>query len=425
MKHVAVIGAAGHVGLPFSLVLADAGYNVLGVDINWNRCEALNAGEIPFIEEGADELLKKVKDNIFFSNSPEMIERADVVVVIIGTPVDSEGNPRLDDIIRFVEFDLVPYMQKGQLVILRSTVAPGTTELISNYLEEKGWINGEDYDLVFCPERVAQGRGIVESKQLPQLVGAFTVEAYQRTYEFFEPFNDIIIHLSPKEAELAKLVTNMYRYVNFAFANEVFSYCLEHKVDAVKIIESANMGYKRMQMPLPGPNVGGPCLFKDGKFLKPLGYGTGLIDVAFNTNEAMPSLVFKEVKKKFKGKLKKIMILGMTFKADSDDTRNSLSYKFKKICRMHGADVVMVDPYLNLQFREKDVVDCDAFVVMTPHCGFDQIITKILALGKKKAIVADVWRVNDYTGYATNGIGTVEEILEQAKQDTYWMEVGL
>jgi UDP-N-acetyl-D-mannosaminuronic acid dehydrogenase len=422
MKHVAVIGAAGHVGLPFSLVLAEAGYNVFGIDINWQRCDGLNVGIIPFVEEGAEELLAKVKDNIFFENSPEAISRADIIVVIIGTPVDSEGNPRLDDIMKFVEFDLIPYMQVGQLIILRSTVAPGTTELIAKFIEEKmGWVNGAEFDLVFCPERVAQGQGIRESKVLPQLIGAFTTEAFARTHEFFAPFNDVCVFLTPKEAELAKLVTNMYRYVNFAFSNEVFSYCLEHEVDAVKIIEASNLGYKRMQMPMPGPNVGGPCLFKDGKFLKPLGFGTGMIDIAFNMNESMPGLVFDEVRKAFaKANHKpmyKLMILGMTFKAESDDTRNSLSYKLKKICKIHGIEVVTVDPHLNMKLKESDVIDCDAFVVMTPHEQFNKDISKIIAVGKKKAIICDVWRVNNYTGFNTNGIGTIENIIKQASDN--------
>ena len=169
----------------------------------------------------------------------------------------------------FVDHTLIPRMKKHQLIVLRSTVSPGTTEVIAKHIErEHGWTEGIDYFLVFCPERVVQGKSIIETTKLPQLVGASNDFSFNAAKDFFKTFiTNEIFRLTPREAEIGKLMTNMYRYVTFAFANEFWMIGEKHGINIDKVIEACNYDYPRMAVPHPGPNVGGPCLFKDGKFL--------------------------------------------------------------------------------------------------------------------------------------------------------------
>jgi UDP-N-acetyl-D-mannosaminuronic acid dehydrogenase len=259
---VAVIGAGGHVGFPFSCVVADAGHMVYGIDLDGQKVGEMNKGIVPYVEEGAGPILRKNLEsgNLFFSVDFDYIKEVDVVAIMIGTPVDGEGNARLDDLFNFVDNTLIPRMKKGQLIVLRSTVSPGTTEVIAKHIQrEHGWTEGVDYFLVFCPERVVQGRSIVETTKLPQLVGAFSNESYDQAALFFNSFiKNRVFQLSPREAEIGKLMTNMYRYVTFAFANEFWMIGEKHGINIDKVIDACNYDYPRMAVPHPGPNVGGP-----------------------------------------------------------------------------------------------------------------------------------------------------------------------
>ena len=150
---VAVIGAGGHVGFPFSCVIANAGHTVYGIDVNQYAVDMLNKGHVPYVEEGAAEILQEnlQKERLLFSTDFDFIKDADVVAIMIGTPVDGEGNARLDDLFTFVDTTLIPRMRKHQLIVLRSTVSPGTTEVLRKHIEKKhGWREGLDYFLVFC-----------------------------------------------------------------------------------------------------------------------------------------------------------------------------------------------------------------------------------------------------------------------------------
>jgi nucleotide sugar dehydrogenase len=188
MKTVSVIGACGHVGFPFSVILANSGYKVYGIDLNLPLCDRMNVGFIPYIEHGVDKPYTNAINNktLEFTVDYSKIQESDVVAIMIGTPVDSEGNPRLDDILDFVELELFEWIEPGTLIILRSTVAPGTTELIRDLFGTKGFIEGKDYYLTFCPERVAQAYGIEETKNLPQLIGAFSETSYKIAENFFQ-----------------------------------------------------------------------------------------------------------------------------------------------------------------------------------------------------------------------------------------------
>ena len=413
---VAVIGAGGHVGFPFSLVVADAGHDVVGIDINECICLTLNAGVIPYVEYGASEVFERVRSNnkiVFTPDSSEMAD-CDVIAIMMGTPVDGEGNPRLDDILDFVQTNLAYFIKPNALVILRSTVSPGTTEIIRKVLErEAKLIEGQDYHLVFCPERVAQAHGIEESKKFPQLIGAFSEAGFKKAEAFFSTFvNNKCFFLSPREAEVGKLITNMYRYVSFALANEFYMIADKQGVDIHKVIDAANFDYGRMAVPKPGPNVGGPCLFKDGKFLLTDIHFADLIQTSFHINEGMPDYIFNRIKS-MNSNLNRILVLGLTFKADCDDTRNSLSYKFMKVCKKNGVEAHPVDPYLHLYDVSPDEIDksqYDAVVLMTPHTQFREQHMEWIRGLNDECIIVDVWKNWPTSQVSHNGIYKVEDI---------------
>lgn len=408
---VTVIGAGGHVGLPFSLVVADAGHIVYGVDLNEELILDLNDGNVPYVEHGAAELLAKhlKTGNIFFTTNSSFIKESDVVCIMLGTPVDEENNPRLDDLFDFVDNTLIPFMKKDTLVLLRSTVSPGTTEILCDRIEEKTkWVEGVDFYLAFVPERVLQTKGIEETANLPALVGVCSVMSFYKARDFLQTFiKEEIISLTAREAEIAKLMTNMYRYVTFAFANEMWMIGEKHGVNIDEIIDACNYNYSRMAVPHPGPNVGGPCLFKDGRFLlSDIPFGD-LINTSFLINEGMPDYVFNSIKK-IKPQISKVLILGATFKKDCDDTRNSLSFKMKKVCKKNGAEVYMWDHFITVDEKMPGPEEYDAVVVMTPHTGTEQKWP--INDFNDDCIVADIWKMYPESKLSNSGIYKVGDM---------------
>jgi UDP-N-acetyl-D-mannosaminuronic acid dehydrogenase len=413
-KQVAVIGAAGHVGLPFSLVVADAGHKVWGVDVNLGMISRLNGEVIDYVEEGAIDLLRKIKrehpTHLIFTAWDGCIKDCDVVAIMLGTPVDAENNPRMDDLFKFVDNVLIPQMKQGQLIILRSTVSPGTTEVIRDRIEKaNGWKEGKDFYLVFCPERVVQGKGIVETHKLPQLIGAFSEASYEKAREFFRTFVDNkLFHLTPREAEIGKLMTNMYRYISFAFANEFWMIAEKQDVDIDKVIDACNYDYPRLQVPHPGPNVGGPCLFKDGRFLLSHVPFADLIQVAFLINEGMCDAIYNKLASKTQ--IEKVLILGASFKAGSDDIRNSLSFKMRKVCKKHGVEADIYDPYVpEFNTRPTNLFDYSAVIIMTPHHEFVQFWEDNKTAFDIFAYVVDIWKLLEPSKKTVDGFFTVFE----------------
>lgn len=412
---VAVIGAGGHVGFPFSCVVANAGHMVYGIDLDGKLTQELNKGVVPYLEEGAGPVLHKniESGNLFFTVDYDYIKEVDVVAIMIGTPVDGEGNARLDDLFNFVDDTLIPRMSKHQLIVLRSTVSPGTTEVLKKHIERKhGWVEGLDYFLVFCPERVVQGKSIIETGKLPQLVGAFNDFSFKAAKDFFKTFiTNEIFQLTPKEAEVGKLMTNMYRYVSFAFANEFWMIGEKHGINIDKVIDACNYDYPRMAVPHPGPNVGGPCLFKDGKFLlSDIPFGD-LINTSFLINEGMPDYIFNRIRE-INPDIEKVLILGATFKKGCDDIRNSLSFKMRKVCKKHGVESFMVDPLHIEDLQIPKESKFDAVIVMTPHDEFtdpNEMNYKVSAF-RKDCIVVDLWKMFPESKLSNTGIYKVGDV---------------
>lgn len=422
-KKVSVIGACGRIGLPLTYIIAKSGYMVTAIDLNKDIPRWVTADDTPFpyIEDGFRDLgsdygfrWKTIyRERVTFTDTYDSLADSDYIVVIVGTPVDGENNPRVENIIELFDKHIIPVLRDGQTIILRSTVFPGMTDLLEERIFDArtNFHEVPDYSLVFAPERVSQGHSLEETTKLPQLIGSYNTKSANRAEEFFKSLNvSKVKHMLPLEAEYGKLITNMYRYVNIAFANEVYMMTANKAVNIHKVIEAANADYPRMDMPRPGPNAAGPCLFKDGKLLvDDTPYGD-LVNVAFHINEGMPKFVFnltKDFAYEHNLPLKKVAILGMTFKRNIDDIRFSESYKLKKILIRNGIEVVEYDEYLG----KTNVEEVDAVIVMTPHDGFTAVIKEFLDASKHEIIVADAWGHSglSWHGNTFNGIYKVSK----------------
>jgi UDP-N-acetyl-D-mannosaminuronic acid dehydrogenase len=403
---VAVIGGAGHVGLGMCLVLANTGHQVYGVDTNQEANAQIMAGVMPFVEQDGEEYLSRALDQgrLVMTDDLSTVSRADVLVVVLGTPIDENLNPRFA-ILKDLFTSLRPHLRPGQLIILRSTVSPGTTERVKQLLERLLDLRcGHDFYLAFAPERVLQGQSIVELQNLPQIIGTFDDQSYERACDFFATFlRNECLRLTPVEAELGKLITNMARYVSFALANEVYLLSDMWEANANKIIDAINRDYPRLRIPRPGPNVGGPCLYKDGYFLLERVAFPELISVAFKINEGMTAQIAMKIERM--PNVRKVVILGMTFKADNDDPRNSLSYKLKKQLDDGVYEVECVDPFL-AQYRDFSVLrGADCVVLMTPHSDFADLGFIASTIGNPDCQMIDIWGLWPEMRYdSANGI---------------------
>ena len=405
-REVTVIGAAGHIGLGSSLALTDAGYRVHGVDINEAHNRLIMAGQTPFLEEGADALLAKAlaRGLLRMTADLQSVPASKYIIVLVGTPVDEHLNPALDAL-DGVMMSLAPRIRPGHVIILRSTVSPGTTDHLRRELERAtGLVVGRDFTLAYAPERTAQGQVIKEIATLPQLVGVYADDDYDQVSAFFSSFSaGESIMLTPVEAEIGKLITNMTRYVSFALSNEFYLIGNHYNVNINKVIDASNCGYPRLDLPIPGPNVGGPCLYKDGWFLIERIPFQDLVSTAFRINESMPMQIIQQLEK-FEG-IGKVGILGMTFKANSDDIRNSLSFKLRNQLKFLGYECVAVEPNLAGYAAVAELRGCDAVVLMTPHRQFKDFAHILQAVDNVRCIYVDIWGFWDEIRYLSrNGI---------------------
>ena len=364
-----VLGGGGHVGLPLSLAFARAGLRVGIYDTNPATLERIAAGEMPFMENGADELLREIlpTGRLSFGSDGAMITRTNQLVVVIGTPVDEFLGPSMTIFEKAVE-QVAPYLRDGALVVLRSTVYPGTTAYVAQHLADRGC----RVDVAFCPERIAEGHALEELHSLPQIIGADTDIAAERATGLFGTLAASTIRTTTKEAELAKLFTNTWRYMKFAVANQFFMIADQAGVDYTNILHAIREDYPRAA-DLPGPGfAAGPCLFKDTMQLAaftadhfPLG------QAAMQVNEGLPAYIVSALDRRYGGlQGKTVGILGMAFKSESDDPRASLSYKLRKLLTWAGARVLATDPYVRddrLVPLESVLAESDVLVLGAPH----------------------------------------------------------
>ena len=383
---VVVLGGGGHVGLPLSLAFADAGLRVGIYDTNQATLDRIAAGEMPFLETGAEDLLRRLlpTGRLKFGTEGDMIGRTDQLVVVIGTPVDEFLGPSMT-IFEQAVGQIAPHLRDGALVVLRSTVYPGTTAYVRQNLGAAGCT----VQVAFCPERIAEGHALEELHSLPQIIGADDDVAAERATALFEHLVSKTIRTTTKEAELAKLFTNTWRYMKFAVANQFFMIADQAGVDYTNVLRAIREDYPRA-LDLPGPGfAAGPCLFKDAMQLAafttdhfPMG------QAAMQVNEGLPAYIVAALERRYGGlQGKTVGILGMAFKAESDDSRASLSYKLRKLLGWAGARVLATDPYVDddrLVTVECVVEESDILVLGAPHKRYAN-----LHLGGRD--VVDVW----------------------------------
>ena len=394
-EKIASVVGIGRVGLPLALFLADKGFHVFGLDVDQEKINIISKKTMPFMEEGAQDLLNKYVNKSFIATSDfSSIAKSKVIILTLGTPVDENMNPSLVQIDRALSVAR-PHLRRGQLLILRSTVSPGTTQYVKAYLEDEGFKVGENFFLAFCPERIAEGKSLIELAELPQIIGGAEKNSSQKAAEFFKEL-DIEVNVSDStSAELAKLFTNMYRYINFAIANEFMILAGNHHRDIYQIVDLVNKNYKRGGLAMPGL-TGGPCLFKDGFFLVGDVPFADLITTSWKINESIPLFLIKKVRERAKIQGKKAVILGLAFKAEIDDIRESLAFKVKKALERERAKVFLHDPYVPgyQNDLEETLKEADVIFVATNHDFYKKIdIKKVRKLVSKNCVVCDVWNI--------------------------------
>ncbi|MGD1052197.1 MAG: nucleotide sugar dehydrogenase [Candidatus Dormibacteria bacterium] len=368
-RDVAILGGCGHVGLPLGLAFAERGLTVALHDINASAVEAVGQGRMPFREQGADALLPQLLETgrLTVTTDPAVLGTAETVIVIVGTPVDQFLNPDVGAVLRALEPEL-PRLVDGQLLVLRSTVYPGVTAMI----EKRVAALDVDLDVAFCPERIAEGHALTELRSLPQIVAARTPRATERATRLFRHLASEIVELSPEEAELAKLFTNTWRYIKFATANQLYMIANDFGLDFERIRHAVTYQYPRAA-DMPGAGfAAGPCLFKDTMQIAAfdnnnftLGHASVMI------NEGLPLYVVSQLSRRYELAEMTVGILGMAFKGGSDDPRQSLSYKLKRLLSIKARRVLCTDPYVTVDadLTPLDAVlrDADLLIVATPH----------------------------------------------------------
>jgi UDP-N-acetyl-D-mannosaminuronic acid dehydrogenase len=386
-RDVVVIGGCGHVGLPLAIAFADRGAQVSIYDVSQSAVDCVNAGLLPFDEPGAGALLERAvaAGRLRASTDPSVVGSAEHVVVVIGTPVDEYLNPSQTAIPRALD-GCAEYLRDGQLLVLRSTVFPGVTALVEKMIASLGVA----IEVAFCPERIAEGKAMTELFELPQIVSARSPQGLDRAVTLFSLLTDTIVELTPEEAELAKLFTNVWRYIKFATANQFYMMANDRGLDFERIRQGLTQDYPRAA-DMPGAGfAAGPCLFKDTMQLAAFNHNNFTLGhTAMTINEGLPLYLVARLEQKFDLASLTVGILGMAFKGGSDDIRSSLSYKLKRILEFKADTVLCADPYVtvdrNLLPQDEVIARSDLLVIATPHPEYRDLVTD--------KPVADIWNV--------------------------------
>jgi UDP-N-acetyl-D-mannosaminuronic acid dehydrogenase len=394
--YISVIGL-GRVGLPLALSFADRGMRVLGVDHDPAVLQSIRAGRMPFSEAGTQELLERVAR----TGRLELTERAadaaqaDDIVITIGTPSFSHVESDLSQVRAAVD-DLLPLLRPGHALILRSTIAPGTTEFVAGYLEKRRGLRvGEDVFVAHAPERIAAGRFLEEISTLPCIIGGVDEASTERTADVFSVFGAPIVKTTPVQAELAKIWTNILRYATFALPNLLMMDCESYGANVFEVIDLINHDYPRGGIAMPGMTAGS-CLRKDFAFSEERSNSPGMLLAVSRVNEAVPLFLVEGLKRRI-GRLasRKIAVLGLTFKRDTDDERDSLSPKLIRLLERELADVAVCDPHASspTQPLGQAVEDADVVIVATNHSEFErpETLRQILSEASDDCLLVDPW----------------------------------
>ena len=383
---VAIVGA-GYVGMPLARVFADAGKKVVLVDVNEEIVGGINRGE-SHIGDVPSAALKTLVDagRVSATSDYDALKEVDAILIALPTPLSSHREPDLT-IVESAAAEIAPRLRKGQVVVLESTTYPGTTrESLQPILERSGMKAGEDFHLAFSPERVDPGRTDWTTKNTPKLVGGLTPACTERAMELYRAAVDTVVPLSsPETAEMTKLLENIFRAVNIALVNELAQLCERMEVDVWEVVEAAETKPFGFMSFKPGPGLGGHCIPIDPFYLtwkaREYDFYTEFIDLAGKVNANMPffcrSLISQALnhgaEKSLKGS--RILILGVSYKADIDDVRESPAKKIVELLHKAGTDVSYHDPHVpefdGLRSVDYAPESYDCVVIVTAHSSID------------------------------------------------------
>ncbi len=388
---VAVVGL-GRVGLPLALSFAERGLEVVGVDTDRRLLDSVAAGVMPFEEPGTAELLERVQASgrLTLTSRVEDAAAAEHLVLTLGTPAFSHIEIDISAI-RSVLDDLMPLLRAGQSIVLRSTVAPGTTDWVAGYLEQRrGFTAGEDVFVSHVPERIAENHFLEEIATLPCIVGGVGAGSSDRAADLFSVFGTEIRRTTPVQAELAKIWTNILRYTNFALPNLLMMNCEQYGANVFEVIDLVNRDYPRGGIAMPGLTAG-TCLRKDFAFSEERSSAPGMLLAVSRVHESVPLFLVQGLKRRLGGTLRsaKVAVLGLTFKRDSDDTRDSLSHKLIRLLERELALVSRHDPFVPGESDplEEALEGADAVVIATNHSDYDALAPRLPG----GALVVDPW----------------------------------
>jgi len=407
-----VVFGLGHVGLPKAVITAKADFQVTGVDLNSKIAEAISEGKVETNEPGLSDLIKQVINKGILkatSRGSAAVEAADIVIICVPTPIKDDKTPNLsyiEDACKTVAHNL----KKGKLIIVESTLPPKTVKtFIVPILEQGSGLKcGQDFWLAYCPERITIGKALKESVENDRIVGGYNAESADVAAEFFKIFvKGNILTTDATTAEVAKLAENTFRDINIAFANELALICEQVGVDVVEAIKLANT-HPRVNVHMPGPGVGGPCLTKDPYLLlhpsKPMSHD--IIKTARQINDHMPKHIVKLILRALKRAGKdieggRIAILGTAYKGDVDDSRLSPSESIIHELMRLGAEATVYDPHCNESFGAKRasslreaIKDTDCLAIITDHTDFKNLnLQEIKASMNNKPVIIDGRRI--------------------------------
>jgi UDP-N-acetyl-D-mannosaminuronic acid dehydrogenase len=375
---VVVVGGCGHVGLPLGLAFAERGLQVVLYDVDRAAVEEVALGRMPFEEAGTQAVLERVLGSrLTVTTDPSVVSTAENVVIVIGTPVDEHLNPDPNAVSASIG-ELLPYLVDGQLLVLRSTLYPGTTALVEAAVAR----SGKRLDVSFCPERIAEGQAMVELFELPQIVSGRTQSVLDRSAKLFGTLASQMVPMLPEEAELAKLFTNTWRYIKFATANQLFMMATDFGLDYERIRQGLRLDYPRAA-DLPGAGfAAGPCLLKDTMQLAAFNNNNFVLGhAAMLVNEGLPLYLVSRLEARYPLGGMTVGILGMAFKGESDDIRSSLSYKLRRILRFKAAEVLCHDPYVRvdqtLRPLHEVLEQSDLLILAAPHRCYEELTTDV------------------------------------------------
>jgi UDP-N-acetyl-D-mannosaminuronic acid dehydrogenase len=393
---VAVVGL-GRVGLPLAISFADRGLSVIGVDNDSVRLAAVREGVMPFTETDAQDVLSRVHQTGRLELTERVADaaRAKHIVLTLGTPSFSHIEIDMRDI-RSALDDLLGVLEEGHSLILRSTVAPGTTEFVAGYVNKhRGFQIGEELFVAHAPERIAAGRFLAEIDTLPCIIGGIGARSGEVVGELFSVFGAPIVQTTPAQAELAKIWANILRYTNFALPNLLMMDCERYDANVFEVIDLINRDYPRGGIARPGFTAG-TCLRKDFTFSEERSAAPGMLLAVSRVNESVPLFLLEGAKRRL-GSLssKRVAVLGLAFKADTDDERDSLAHKLIRLLERELADVTVHDPHVATPTATlaEAVTDAEVVVVAANHSEFcdERTLARIAELAGADCLIVDPW----------------------------------